>query len=336
MCKIFCLDIGGSFIKLGVSGADGLAETASISSPSDYDTFLDRLATLLLSEGIGPQDRLGISIAGSIDAENGSVHAAQLPFLASVNLAADLEAAIGTRMGAALKESIRVENDADCFALAEATFGAGRSYENVFAIILGTGVGGAQVYRGDLVRGFGGSAGEWGHGPFIQKQDPSAPGFVPQFACACGQKGCINTVGGARGLEAMHAASGNPLSESKTIIDGWAGGDAACTATVSSYVSLLSDALAITLNITGAQIVPVGGGLSNALILLSAIDSEVQRKVLLPRPTPLVVKGQTGHNGGLWGIYAQLMKEMSAIERNQPRGLRRQSPVASNSGRRRC
>ena len=312
MSKIYCLDIGGSYVKLGTGNGNDLRETDAIATPTQYGAFLDRTTGLMVSAGFGPKDRLGVSIAGSIDAGNGSVHAAQLPFLAGVDFAADLEAALGARLGAPLRDAIRVENDADCFALAEATFGAGRGFENVFAAILGTGVGGAQVYRGELIRGFSGSAGEWGHGPFIQKQEPGIPGFVPQFACACGQKGCINTIGGARGLEAMHAAAGHPLCDSKAIIDGWTAGDTACTATVASYVSLLSDALALTLNITGAQIVPVGGGLSNAPALLSAIDGEVRHKVLRPRPEPVVIKGQTGRNGGLWGIYALLLKDRAA------------------------
>jgi N-acetylglucosamine kinase len=307
MHRHFCLDIGGSFLKLAIGEDRGLREIESVVTPSDYTSFLDRVATLLVSSGLQPGDRVGVSIAGSIDSETAAIRAAQLPFLAHVRFAPDLSSMLAERLGAALTTPIVVENDADCFAMAEAHFGAGRNAENVFAIILGTGVGGAQVYRGALLRGFGGTAGEWGHGPFIQKQDLALPGTAPQFACACGQKGCINTIGGARGLEALHAAAGNAVRDSKAIIEGWSAGDATCGATMVSYVSLLSDALALTLNITGAQIVPVGGGLSNARALLQAIEAEVQRKVLLPRPEPFVVRGETGHNGGLWGIHAQLL-----------------------------
>ena len=307
MHRHFCLDIGGSFLKLAIGEGRALGEIVSVVTPADYKTFLDRVATLLMSAGLEPGDRIGVSIAGSIDAQTSAIRAAQLPFLGHVRFAPDLCATLAERLAAPLTTPIVIENDADCFAMAEAHFGAGRNAENVFAIILGTGVGGAQVYRGGLVRGFGGTAGEWGHGPFIQKHDLSLPGAVPQFACACGQKGCINTIGGARGLEALHVAAGNGFADSKAIVEGWSAGDAACRATMVSYVSLLSDALALTLNITGARIVPVGGGLSNAQPLLQAIEAEVQRKVLLPRPEPFIVRGETGHNGGLWGIHAQLL-----------------------------
>jgi N-acetylglucosamine kinase len=312
MTRHFCLDIGGSYIKLAIGEGDSLSEIGSAPTPSDYGTFLSRTAGMLIDAGLAPRDRVGIAIAGSIDTGTAAIGAAQLPFLANVRFAPDLASSLAGKLGAPLGSPIIVENDADCFAMAEAHFGAGRGADNVFAIILGTGVGGAQVYRGELLRGFGGSAGEWGHGPFLQKQDPSLPAYVPQFACACGQKGCINTIGGARGIEALHAAAGNALADSRAIVDGWTAGDPACGATMAAYVSLVSDALALTLNITGARIVPVGGGLSQAPALLAALGSALQGKVLLPRPEPVIVRGETGHNGGLWGIHAQLLSMKAA------------------------
>ncbi|MCY6383013.1 ROK family protein [Hoeflea prorocentri] len=309
MARHFCLDIGGTYIKLATGDDDGLEEVDAIATPADRASFLDRTAGLLVAAGIAPPDRLGVSIAGSIDADSGSVDAAQLPQLAGTDFASDLASEIGKHIGASLLHRVSVENDANCFALAEAHFGAGREFDNVFAIILGTGVGGGQVWRGDLVRGFGGAAGEWGHGPFVQKQDPLNEAYIPQFTCGCGLTGCIDTVGGARGMESIHAAAGNTLIDSKAIVAGWLDGDQSCNTTISSYVGVVSDALAVAANVTGAGIIPVGGGLSNAAELLTAIDREVQRKVLKPRPGRLVVKGQTGHNGGLWGIHAQLMRE---------------------------
>lgn len=304
----FCLDIGGSFIKLGIGTGPSLKEVASTPTPiRHYDSFLQSIVDILRSNGFATDDRLGISITGAIDRAGGHILSSQLPFLGQVQLAIDLARALQQAIGWGHENAVVIENDADCFALAEAHFGAGRAYENIFAIILGTGVGGAQVYRKRLIRGFGDTSGEWGHGPFVQRQNPSAPGFVPQLVCPCGQKGCINTIGGARGLEIIHGVSGDEDMDSRQIIDGWMAGDAACAKTVQSYVAVVSDALALTLNITGAQIVPVGGGLSSAQPLLSALDAAVQTKVLLPRPAPLLIKGATGENGGLWGMHAQLL-----------------------------
>ncbi|MEM6461527.1 MAG: ROK family protein [Pseudomonadota bacterium] len=309
MTKYFCLDIGGSLIKLGIGTADTFSQVKTVSTPMSYDAFVLSVTESLISAGISAEDALGLSIAGTVDIATGAIRAAQLPYLAEADLAADLHSALATATGGPLRKSILVENDADCFAIAEAHLGAGRGFDNVFAIILGTGVGGAQIYRGELIRGFGQAAGEWGHGPFVQDQDFSSSGYVPRFACACGQAGCIDTVGGARGLEALHAAARNPSADSHQIVSGWRDGDPACSGTVETYVSIVSDALALTVNITGAEIVPVGGGLSNAKDLIDALDAAVRAKTLAARNAPLIVIGETGPSGGLLGIYTALQKE---------------------------
>ena len=310
MSRNFCLDIGGSFIKLGIGSGQELTEIGSTPTPgTDYQRFLESLTQTLVSGGMNAADRLGLSIAGSIDADSGAIRAVQLPFLATVDLIADLRDRLTRQFGRPPQHEVVAQNDADCFALAEACFGSGRDRDNVFAIILGTGVGGAQVYRKRLVSGFAGTSGEWGHGPFVQRQDPVNPEFVPRIACSCGQSGCINSVGGARGLEAIHLATASERIDSRQILSGWASGEATCGRSVRALVSILSDALAVTLNVTGAEVVPVGGGLSTADQLLNALNEATQRKVLHPRPDPLLVKGQFGKNGGLWGIHARMLEE---------------------------
>lgn len=310
MPRHFCLDIGGSFIKLGVAEAKTLEQLVERPTPADsLGNFVDDVIQMLMSCGMTAADRLGISITGTIDNSNGAIHAAHLPYLAQANLAVDLAEGLKSKLGTSLQHDIVIQNDADCFALSEARFGAGKNKDNVFAIIIGTGIGGAQVYRGQLIAGFNGAAGEWGHGPFVQRQDPSLPGYVPQLACTCGQSGCINTVGGARGLEAIHVSREQRMLDSRQIVEGWKSGDTSCGRSISTYLSIVSDALSIAINITGAEIVPVGGGMSGAGALLDALNSAVQKKVLLRRPDPLLVKGNLGENGGLWGIHARLMAE---------------------------
>lgn len=310
MPRHYCVDIGGSFIRLAVGEGPTLSRIAERPTPIDNLTgFLDGVTETVLAGGMSAIDRLGLSITGRVDACTGTVHAAHLPFLADIDLAAHLGDVLGRALGQPLQHEIMVHNDADCFALAEARFGTGKGHDNIFAIIIGTGIGGAQVYRNRLIRGFGGAAGEWGHGPFIQNQDPSSRQYLPQIACSCGQSGCINTVGGARGLEAIHLFRNREDLNSQQIIEGWISGDEACRLSVTCYISIVSDALAVALNITGADIVPVGGGMSGADALLGALNRAVQHKVLLPRPDPLLVRGKLSENGGLWGIHARLQSD---------------------------
>lgn len=190
---------------------------------------------------------------------------------------------------------VLVHNDADCFALAEAGMGAGRGHRNVFGIILGTGVGGGLVIDGRIVTGAGGYAGEWGHGPALNAAE------VPWFACGCGQSGCIDTVGGARGLERLDRYVNDRSVSSHQIVQGWQAGDRAAARTVDLWAELLSGPLAMVLNVLGASVVPVGGGLSTAPALIARLDGAVRARLLRQATRPLLVPAELRVEPGLVG-----------------------------------
>lgn len=162
----------------------------------------------------------------------------------------------------------------------------------MFGIILGSGVGGGLVLDGRLVTGAGGFAGEWGHGPVIQ---------APRFACACGQVGCLDTVGGARGVERLHRHLGGGVLGAEAIVAGWQEGVGAEVATVALWLDLVSGPLAMVLNVVGASVVPVGGGLANAPALIAALDKAVRARVLRASTGPLLVVAQVSADAGLVG-----------------------------------
>ncbi len=184
-------------------------------------------------------------------------------------------------------------NDADCFALAEATQGAGRGKAAVFGVILGSGVGGGLVLGGRLVTGAGGYAGEWGHGPVIRGDHA--------FACGCGQAGCVDTVGGARGLERLHRAETGETLGSEAIVAAWKAGEAAAGATLALWRDLVAGPLALVVNVTGADVVPVGGGLSRAQGLVAYLDEAVRVRILRRTTAPLLVPAECGPDAGLLG-----------------------------------
>ena len=192
-------------------------------------------------------------------------------------------------LGAALNLPVLVLNDADCFALAEAKAGAGRGHDNIFAIILGTGVGGGLILNRRLVQGAGGFAGEWGHGPVIRD---------PALLCGCGQVGCLETVGGARGMERLHSFRTGEALAVEEILRRWRAGDGE---TVALWLDLVSGVLALVLNTVGASIVPVGGGLSNDTALIAALDRAVRARILRKQDRPVVVAATTGADSGLIG-----------------------------------
>ncbi len=212
-------------------------------------------------------------------------------------------------LAAGLGVPVRVANDADCFTLAEAMSGAGQGHRTVFGIILGTGVGGGLVIDGRIHAGFGGAAGEWGHAPVLRTRSAGAEKDIPHWPCGCGQSGCLDTLAGARGLERLDAHLNGPVRTSRAILAAWAVAEGSARRTVEVWLDLVSAPLAMILNVVGAGIVPVGGGLSNDAGLIEALDRAVQARVLVPRPGALVVPARHRVEPGLIGasyLFADL------------------------------
>lgn len=291
---IVCFDIGGTAIKGAVAtGPDDIRQFPRIPTPaSDFEAFVAALRTVIDAAG-GQPDCIALSIAGIIDPDTGCAVVANIPCIHGRPLAADLEAA--------LKLPVVVANDADCFVLAEAGLGAGRGHRVVFGVILGTGVGGGLVIDGRLINSDGGFAGEWGHGPVAATEAGNPPVHLPRLACGCGQKGCIDATCSARGLEKLHSHIHGVTLTSEEIIEAWSKGDAAAIRTIDVYVDVIASPLALVVNVTGATILPVGGGLSNARGLLAAIDEAVRERTLRRFSRPIVVPAECRMEPGLIG-----------------------------------
>jgi len=201
---VFVADIGGSFIKFGHSHFPAhLKEVKRVPTPTqDWAEFIAALRDLLQKHdhesAHKPQQKipLALSIAAMIDPANGKAFSANIPCLNGHVLEKELEKELGRPVFAA--------NDADCLGLAEAVEGAGQGHNIVFCTIFGTGVGGALIIKEELVQGCGGITGEWGHGA-IANNIVTLPGegevTIPLVRCGCGQIGCLDTIGTARGLE---------------------------------------------------------------------------------------------------------------------------------------
>ena len=267
-------DIGGSRIR-AARGGQALGE---VTTPGEAEAFVAAIAGFL-----EPQDRaLAISIAGVVDPESQRIKVANIPCIDGHALAPELSQALG--------RPVLVLNDADCFALAEIAVGAARGHRNVFGVILGSGVGGGLVIDGRIVQGAGGFAGEWGHGPVIRE---------PAFACGCGQVGCLDTVGSARGLEKLHQHLTGEVIGSVEVIRRWRAGRP--SPAVNLWLELVSGPLAMVVNLVGCSCVPVGGGLSNDRALIATLDRAVRARILRRLDQPLVVVAEAGPDAGLIG-----------------------------------
>jgi N-acetylglucosamine kinase len=302
---IISFDIGGSAIKGGIARSESdIVPLGRRPTPKDdFPAFVETLKSFIAEAGEQPS-RIALSIAGVVDPDTQRLIVANIPCIHDRNLAADLEAELGL--------PVLVANDADCFAMAEAELGAGRGHRIVFGAILGTGVGGGVVSDGRLINESGGFAGEWGHGPIIASQAGTPPVAIPAYACGCGQKGCVDTVGGARGLERLHQTLHDLDLSSEEIITDWRNGEEKANRTIDVYVDLVASPLALAINITGATIVPVGGGLSNVEALLAELDQAVRARILRKFDRPLVVRSECRIEPGLIGAALLGLKAEAA------------------------
>src|SRR4051812_13930482 len=185
------IDLGGTKIEgIALDDAGGEVFRKRVATPrGDYDATLSTVVSLVNQIGSGS---VGIGIPGALSRVTGLVKNANSTCLIGKPFKEDLENA--------LKREVRIANDANCFALSEATDGAGQGAKVVFGVILGTGVGGGIVVDGKVLTGPNAIAGEWGHNPLPA---PTAQD-LPLPVCYCGRLGCIETYLSGPGLARDH------------------------------------------------------------------------------------------------------------------------------------
>ena len=249
------IDLGGTKIEGVALARDGseLARLRRKTPREDYAGTIGAIASLVneLEETAGIRGAsVGLGIPGSVSPATGRIQNANSTWLNGQSLDRDLAAALG--------RPVRLANDANCFALSEATDGAGAGAASIFGVILGTGVGGGIVVRGQIVDGPRGTGGEWGHNPL-----PWADGHeLPGPACWCGRKGCIEAWCSGPGLAADHARVTGKVMMAEAIVAASQAGDAAASETLGRHASRLARGLAHVANILDPHVIVLGGGLS--------------------------------------------------------------------------
>ncbi len=258
----------------------------------DLDAFVAVLARAI-ADCPEPPAALAAAIPGIVDPVSGLGVVANIPCLHGIPVRQRLEVALGL--------PVLLANDADCFALAEMAAGAGRGHRTVFGIILGTGVGGGLVIDGRLANAAGGVGGEWGHGPIAARIAGTPPVEIPAFPCGCGLAGCLNVTISAPGLETLHRHLCGRHAAAPAIVAGWAAGEPEAARTVAIWLEIAAGPLAVLVNVTGADIVPVGGGLGGTPALVAALDAAVRPLTLRRFDRPLVVPARCRIEPGLVG-----------------------------------
>jgi fructokinase len=246
------VDLGGSKIEaVAMRGSAVVARRRAASPRGDYAATIEAIAAIVaaVEDEAGGRGSIGIGIPGAISPPTGLVKNANSTWLIGKPLDRDLEGRLG--------RPVRLANDANCFALSEATDGAAAGLPVVFGVILGTGVGGGIVVHGRVLAGANAIAGEWGHSPLPWPEDGEGPGP----SCYCGLNGCIETFLSGPALAADHAARHGGALDAAAVAEA-ALRDAAADATLRRYENRLARALATVINLLDPDAIVLGGGLS--------------------------------------------------------------------------
>lgn len=290
----FGIDLGGTKIELlALDTAGSERWRRRVATPSgDYVATLEAITGLIAAaeHDLGGSGSVGIATPGALSRLTGRIKNANSTCLNDQPLVQDLE-----RL---LARPVRIANDANCFALSEATDGAAAGAEVVFGVILGTGVGGGIVVNGRALEGANAIAGEWGHNPLPQLTEPERRA---DLACYCGRRHCVETWLSGPGLAADHLrVSGEALS-AQQIAARADGGDPTAQATLGRYAERLARALAGVINILDPDVIVLGGGLANIRRLYDDVPLLWARHVFSDHIATRLVPPRHGDSSGVRG-----------------------------------
>jgi len=248
------VDLGGTKTEIVALDEDGrvLDRARVASAQGDYAATVATIAGLVAASEArtGRRGTVGVGIPGVVDPASGRVRGANSTWLNGRPLATDL--------GAALGREVRLANDANCFAVSEATDGAAAGARCVFGVIVGTGCGGGIVIDGRPLTGRHAIAGEWGHNPLPWPE----PGEWPGPVCWCGKAGCLEIWISGTGLARDFAAVSGRAEPAERIAVLAEEGDAAAEAALARHEDRMARALAVVVNLIDPDIIVLGGGLS--------------------------------------------------------------------------
>lgn len=248
------IDLGGTKIEGRVLAADGaeIARRRILAPQGDYESSVRALTDIItsLEADVGGTATVGIAMPGSLSPSTGLVRNANSVWLNGKPLRQDLEAALG--------RPVRMANDANCFALSEATDGAAAGAKSVFGVIVGTGCGGGIVIDGKVLEGARGIGGEWGHNPLPWSEHDEHPG--PQ--CWCGRLGCMEMWASGTGLSADYKRRTSELVSGHEIVARARLGEPAARTSLDRHASRLARGLAHIVNVVDPEVIVLGGGLS--------------------------------------------------------------------------
>ncbi|WP_166142648.1 ROK family protein [Methylosinus sp. RM1] len=287
------VDLGGTKTEAIAMGPMGetLARGRAPTPAHDYAAVLATIGGLVLEleREIGGRGSVGVGTPGVISPRTGLVKNSNTTGLNGKPLDKDLEALLG--------RPVRLENDANCFALSEAVDGAGAGARSVFGVILGTGVGGGIVVDGKVLQGVNKVAGEWGHTPLPWMTPAEFPGRL----CYCGHHGCVETFLSGPALAFDYSQRSGAEASGEEIAARAAAGEAAARHALEVYRDRLSRALAAIVNLLDPDVIVLGGGVSNIDFIYEGLRDLVEKQAFSDAIDTRILRNVHGDSGGVRG-----------------------------------
>ncbi len=283
------IDLGGTKIEgvvLDPTGREIFRKRIATEREQGYQHILNRLKLLhdeLVASVSGQPTTFGIGTPGAISPRTGLLKNSNTVCMNGQPVKADLEKLLGRK--------IEIQNDANCFAMAEALMGAGKGKKLVFGVIIGTGCGGGIVHKGEVITGPQAIAGEWGH----MSIDPNGP------PCFCGGRGCVETLISGAGLENRYAEQFRVKKALKDIEKEFYAGEPAAVQFMQVFFRNFGRALANLIDILDPDMVVLGGGVSNFGAIYTDGIEQVRKAVLTDELETPIVKNQLGDSAGVLG-----------------------------------
>ena len=287
------VDLGGTKTEVIVLDERGevLMRERRPTPAGNYAATLDCIADLVTEARVraGPAASIGIATPGALSARSGLIKNSNSTVLNGKPLQRDLSARLG--------QQVRLENDADCFALSEAVDGAASAHRVVFGVILGTGVGGGIVIDRRIEAGRNHIGGEWGHNPLPWMQPDEFPGT----RCYCGKLGCIEMFLSGRGLARDFRNRGGGDQSVEEIVRAAEDGGMLARQCLASYTDRLARALSSIVNVLDPDAVVLGGGLSNIEALYREVPALLSQYAFSDGVDTPVLRARHGDSSGVRG-----------------------------------
>ncbi len=289
----FGIDLGGTKIEIIALDDTGYEQYRQrVNTPQgNYQQTLQAIVDLITSacQAVAPAEyTVGIGIPGAVSLKTGRVKNANSVWLIGEPLKDDLQQRLG--------QEVRINNDANCLTVSEATDGAAAGAPVVFGVIIGTGTGGGIAINQQVITGVNAIAGEWGHNPMPWKDDTEAP-----VQCYCGKQDCIETFLSGPGMLKRFIARGGQADSPAAIVEQADAGSELAEAFMQDYELWLANGLAGVINILDPDVIVLGGGLSNIERLYQNVPPLWQHGVFSDQISTRLVKARYGDSSGVRG-----------------------------------